>query len=129
MLVVEHWPTLALAGAILTVAYLGIRTLALTVDSIGNALGPLGEFWRKRRAISRAEIDDLQRQVEYLKRQVDDLRGREECHWEFVLKDQEYHRRLELAAVGGGYVIPPHQSYMEHREEWLRRHKEYAPFF
>lgn len=126
--IAAHWPTVGLIAAVLFCAYLGTRTLALTVDWVGDALGPLGRFWRARRTISRAEVDDLQRQVAYLKRQVDELRARDECNWEYVLVDQDYHRRLEFLAAERGWRIPAHLSYMEHRDAWLKKHREYEPF-
>lgn len=120
--VVTHWPVIGMVGAVLFCAYLGTRTLALTVDWIGDALGPLGKFWRSRRTISRAEIDDLQRRITYLDSQVRALRYRDEVYAAFTLLDQQYHHRLELLAVENGWKIDRHVSFLEFRDRWMKDH-------
>lgn len=119
-LVMEHWPTLAVAAAFVFAIYYIVRGLALTFDAIGDALGPIGKIWRTRRTISQGESDDMRKRLQYLAEQVRALRHRDACYFAFCLYDEEYHRRQELLAASKGWVLESHVGFLEFSEKWMR---------
>jgi hypothetical protein len=117
---VEHWPAFTLIIAVLIGIYYVVKTLALTVDAVGDALGPLGKLWRSRRTISQAESDDMRRRIDYLSGRVETLLWRDQCYFAYVLIDQDWHHRHELLAVQHGWALEPHPSFLEFRDKWMR---------
>lgn len=116
----RHWPWLI---PVVIVGYLLIKGGPTIKAFIWN---PLIDFVQRlpQRASERvdAELEDLHRQVEFLTEQIAELRIRDELYWNFILMDQEYHRRLEFAAAEKGWDIPRHVPFMSFRDEWLKRH-------
>lgn len=96
------------------------RFLALTIDSVGDMLGPVGKFWRMRRTISQAEAQDMRQRILYLDEQVRALRFRDECYFAYMVYDQEYHRKAELTAAEFGWILDKHVTFLEFRQRWVK---------
>ncbi|AXH67837.1 hypothetical protein J4T99_gp031 [Mycobacterium phage Bromden] len=120
-LLTEQWPGwFLLIIAALFGVYLVVRFLSLTFESVGRALGPVGKFFRRRRAITHAEADDMRKRIAYLDERVTTMLYRDQCYFAYVLADTEWHRRHELKAAALGWVFEPHISFLEFRDKWMR---------
>lgn len=119
-LLAQHWPELLLAVVFAFGVAMFARFLALTFESVGRALGPLGRYWRARRSISQAESDDMRRQIITLDRRVRALLYRDECYFAYMMTDAEWHHRQELKAAALGWVLDPHVSFLQFRDKWMR---------
>ncbi|QFG10262.1 hypothetical protein J4U00_gp030 [Mycobacterium phage DyoEdafos] len=120
-LMTEQWPgwvMLVIAG--LCALYLAVRFLSLTFESVSRALGPIGNYFRRRRAITHAEADDMRERIEYLNGRVEQMLYRDQCYFAYVLADTEWHRRHELKAAALGWAFEPHVSFLEFRDRWMR---------
>ena len=116
----EHWPGIGLFAVMLFGLLLCIRFLALASEEVAKALGPVGVFFRNRRAISQAEFDDMRRRIVNLDKRVKALTMRDECYFSFMLADAEWHRRHELLAAAKGWEFEPHVPFLVFRERWAR---------
>lgn len=92
----ERWPTGAAVAALLVGVYL------------------LARYWAS------AEMRDMRERVDYLDEQVRALRYRDQAYFEYILYDEEYHRKLELIAIRAGYTIERHISFLEFRDAWMK---------
>lgn len=110
-----HWPWFIWVLA----AYFIIGCLSLTFGSVEKMLGPLGRFWRIRADRPDRELKDLRRQVDFLAKRVEILSHRDECYFEYMLYDTDYHRRQVLDATARGWAIEHHQTFLEFRNDWL----------
>lgn len=112
--------------------------LIWALSKLGPALGASKWVpgWLRRRRNQKkadrvdAELGDLRRQVEFLTRQIEELRTRDEMYWSWILMDQEWHRRYEFECVKAGVQTVPHVPFMEFRDGWLlnRKFREENPF-
>ena len=119
-MLVEHWPTLSLVAVFMFGVYVILRFLALASESAAQALGPVGKFFRDRRAISQAESDDMRRQIVALDKRVRALLYRDECYFSYMVSDAEWHRRHELLAAAKGWEFEPHTSFLKFRDVWMQ---------
>lgn len=115
----HHWPWLipvVILGFVLAKAVPVMR-------SIGNwILSLIKRLPQQERERVNAKIGDLEVTVNYLQLQIGELRYRDEMTWAWILSDQEWHRKVEFDAIDKGWELPPHVSYMEFREEWIKQH-------
>lgn len=95
-LLTEHWPTVGLFATLLIGVYLSSRYLMA------------------------AEMKDMRARVEYLDEQVQALRYRDECYFDYVLFAEGYHNRLELSAANLGIELEPRFSFLEFRQKWMK---------
>lgn len=119
-LIGEHWPGMMVFAALLFGVLLCVRFLALTSESVSRALGPVGKFFRDRRAINKAESNDMRRQIITLDRRVRALLYRDECYFAYMVVDAEWHRRHELNAIANGWEPEPHVPFLKFRDQWMR---------
>lgn len=116
-LLAEHWPVLSLAALLLFGVYMCVRFVAL---AFRDSLGPIGEYFRTRRAITAADRDDMIARIKYMDEQVRALRYRDECYFAYMLVDQEWHRKHELMAAQFGWAFDPHITFLEFRDAWMK---------
>lgn len=89
-----------------------------------SVLNPLMVNLREKRTISRAESDDLKRQILALDKRVRALLYRDECYFAYMRYDAEWHQRHELRAAASGWTdAEPHISFLSFRDKWMRDHK------
>ncbi|ADL70996.1 hypothetical protein SEA_WAMBURGRXPRESS_29 [Mycobacterium phage Wamburgrxpress] len=118
--IARDWPDLAVVASLLCGLYVIVRYLAGTFESVSRALGPVGRWFRSRRAINKAELMDMQKRVEYLDERVTRLLYRDQCYFAYVLADTEWHRRHEIKAAALGWDLERHVSFIEFRDRWMR---------
>lgn len=126
-----QWPWLILVAAVIFgIPHLikAIKALkAFLWDPFVAYLRGADPFKREREKIN-AKIGDLESQVKFLIAQVAELRARDRMYWAWVIVDQEWHRRVELMAVERGWDLPPHISFDEFYEEWIKKHPMPSPY-
>jgi hypothetical protein len=96
-MVSAHWPTVGLIATLLTGVYFATRYYG------------------------QSEVRDMRRRIEYLDDQVRSLRYRDECYFAYILYDQGYHHRQQLAAAGK-CKIEKHVPFLDFRDGWMDDH-------
>ena len=115
-----YWPPWlwVIAGCLLGL-FVCVRFLSLSSESVAKVFGPVGAFFRNRRAISQAESDDMRRQIIGLDKRVRALLYRDECYFAYMMTDAEWHRRHELMAIASGWEFEPHVPFLFFRDQWM----------
>lgn len=120
VMLTTNWPTIALLASLAFGIFVIVRFLAATFESVGDALGPVGKWFQARRAINKAESDDMRRQIVALDKRVRALLYRDECYFAYMVVDAEWHRKHELRAIAEGWDWEPHVPFLRFRDEWMR---------
>lgn len=121
---IPHWATFSIVALVLAV---------FTAAKVSTSREGIAQVWSKftgwlsarsrEDEIRNRDVDyqiaDLWRQVQFLEEQLAELRLRDEMYWQWILSDQEWHRRYEFQAAANGWETIPHVSFMDFRDEWL----------
>ncbi len=94
-LVTTNWPTVGLVATLLIGVYF------------------IARHWNS------AEMSDMRKRVDYLDERVETLLRRDQCYFAFVLMDAEWHHRNDLRAIEYGWIVEPHPSFLEFRDQWM----------
>ncbi|OYN81884.1 hypothetical protein [Mycolicibacterium sphagni] len=123
VMLTTNFPTIALIATLAFGVFMIVRFLAGTLESMGGVAGKLGTWLRSRRAINKAESDDMRKRISYLDGQVRALRYRDECYFAYMMTDADWHHDFELVARAKGWApdIKQHISFLEFRDNWMRQ--------
>lgn len=99
-----------------------LSKLSMAYEGISKCVPVMGKVWHdngNRRARIDQELADLRRVVTFQGIQLEELRGRDEMNWSWILTDQEWHRQEEFRAATEGRTLTAHVSFMEYRDIWV----------
>jgi len=126
----HHVPGWVSASVLISTALIFILSkLSAAYEPVARLIPVLGKRWRARATSDGrdhlridSELKDLRRQINFLNVQLTELRVRDEMYWAWILSDQEWHRQHEFDAAQRGHETNPHVSFMDFRDQWMRRY-------